>query len=304
MKDIIIVGLNPTLHPVQVVWGQMLRSKIDFMRSRLMVNKRVLPMWLPFVTPYVAMRFDMLPDVLFDPFDVSTHVGDSIVAKRVYRKCPVSLSYRVTFVDLVELDILDFDVIIGIGVNPKKTDAVNSWPRHLSPSDIRSFVGLVGYYRKFIEGFSSIASPLTSLTQKKAKFIWSEAYVFTDHRSLQYVFNQKDLNLRQRRWLELLKDYDMSVFYHPGKANVVADALSRLSMGSVTHIEEESSFVADVKANQCLDPTLVELKEVVLRKFVEALSQGGDGVLCYQGRLCVPNVGDLREHILSEAHSS
>ncbi|WMV41089.1 hypothetical protein MTR67_034474 [Solanum verrucosum] len=60
--------------------------------------------------------------------------------------------------------------------------------------------------------------------------------VFTNDKSLQYVFNQKDLNLCQRRWLELLKDYDMSVLYHPGKANVVVDALSRLSMGSVAHI--------------------------------------------------------------------
>ena len=62
---------------------------------------------------------------------------------------------------------------------------------------------------------------------------------FTDHKSLQYVFTQKELNLCKRRWLEFLKDYDMSVHYHPGKANVVADSLSRLSMGSVAHVEEE-----------------------------------------------------------------
>ena len=68
--------------------------------------------------------------------------------------------------------------------------------------------------------------------------------VFTDHKSLQYVFTQKELNLRQRRWLEFLKDYDMSVHYHPGKANVVADALSRLSMGSVAHVEEERKELA------------------------------------------------------------
>lgn len=68
--------------------------------------------------------------------------------------------------------------------------------------------------------------------------------VFTDHNSLQYVFTQKELNLRQRRWLEFLKDYDMSVHYHPGKANIVADALSRLSMGSVAHVEEERRELA------------------------------------------------------------
>ena len=62
--------------------------------------------------------------------------------------------------------------------------------------------------------------------------------VFTDHKSLQYVFTQRKLNLRQREWLELLKDYDMRVLYHPSKANVVADALSRVSMGSILHVVE------------------------------------------------------------------
>ena len=59
--------------------------------------------------------------------------------------------------------------------------------------------------------------------------------VFTDHRRLQYIFNQRDLNLRQRRWLEFLKDYDMTILYHKGKANVVADAFSpkAVSMGSL-----------------------------------------------------------------------
>ncbi|WMV43118.1 hypothetical protein MTR67_036503 [Solanum verrucosum] len=57
---------------------------------------------LSFVTPYVVMRFDMFPDVLLEPFSVSTPIGDFVVAKRVYRKCPVSLYHRVTLVDLVE----------------------------------------------------------------------------------------------------------------------------------------------------------------------------------------------------------
>jgi hypothetical protein len=55
----------------------------------------------------------------------------------------------------------------------------------------------------------------------------TKCQVYTDHKSLKYIFTQKDLNLRQRRWLELIKDYDLEIYYHPGKANLVADALSR-----------------------------------------------------------------------------
>jgi hypothetical protein len=50
--------------------------------------------------------------------------------------------------------------------------------------------------------------------------------IYSDHKSLKYIFTQNDLNLRQRRWLELIKDYDLGINYHLGKANVVADALS------------------------------------------------------------------------------
>lgn len=69
---------------------------------------------LSFVTPDVAMRFDVLPDLLLDPFSISTRLGDSMMAERVYKKIPISLSHRVTLVDLVDHDMLDFDVIIGM----------------------------------------------------------------------------------------------------------------------------------------------------------------------------------------------
>ena len=61
--------------------------------------------------------------------------------------------------------------------------------------------------------------------------------IFTDHKSLKYLFTQNELNLRQRRWMELLKDYDCTIDYHPGKANVVADAFSRKSTGSLAYMQ-------------------------------------------------------------------
>ena len=68
--------------------------------------------------------------------------------------------------------------------------------------------------------------------------------IFTDHKILQYVFTQKELNLGQIRWLKLFKDYDMSIFYHPGKANVVVDDLRRLSMRITSHFEEDKMELA------------------------------------------------------------
>ena len=68
------------------------------------------------------------------------------------------------------------------------------------------------------------------------------------------MFTQKELNLRQRRWLELLKDYDMSILYHPSKANVSIDSLSRLSVGITTHGEEGKRDLAkDVHRLACLE---------------------------------------------------
>nr|XP_027121946.1 uncharacterized protein LOC113738868 [Coffea arabica] len=204
----------------------------------------------------------------------------------------------------------------GITVDPAKVEAVAEWKRPENPTEIRSFLGLAGYYRRFIKDFSKLAGPLTDLTKKNGRFVWDtrcetsfqelkrrltrapvlalpngkdsftvytdaskeglgcvlmqnqnviafasrklktheQNYpthdlelaavvfalkkwrhylygitfeVYSDHKSLKYLFSQKELNMRQRRWMELLEDYDCTINYHPGKANVVADALSR-----------------------------------------------------------------------------
>ena len=63
--------------------------------------------------------------------------------------------------------------------------------------------------------------------------------VYTDHKSLKYLFTEKELNMRQRRWLELLKDYDLQIHYHPGKANTDANALSRKNVGNLANLFTE-----------------------------------------------------------------
>ncbi|XP_070042716.1 uncharacterized protein [Nicotiana tomentosiformis] len=121
----------------------------------------------------------------------------------------------------------------GIQMDSNKIEVVKSCPRPSSATEIRSFLGLASYYHGFVEGFSSIASPLTKLTQKGAPF------------------RQKDLNLRQWRWLEIIKDYDITILYHPGKPNVVADALSRRaeSLGSLAYLPvAERPLALDVQA--------------------------------------------------------
>jgi len=83
-----------------------------------------------------------------------------------------------------------------------------------------------------------------------------KCHIYTDHKSLKYIFDQKELNMRQRRWLELIKDYDCTIEYHPRKANVMVDALSRKSRGGtsslnairVTLLKEFRSNAASLKA--------------------------------------------------------
>ncbi|KAD4586323.1 hypothetical protein E3N88_23924 [Mikania micrantha] len=227
----------------------------------------------------------------------------------------------------------------GVHVDPAKIDAVKNWSTPKTPTEIRSFLGLAGYYRRFISNFSRIAVPLTALTQKNRPYEWGpkqeEAFqtlkqklcdapvltlpdgnddfvvycdasnlglgcvlmqrgkvvayasrqlkiheknytthdlelgavvfalkiwrhylygtkcvVFTDHKSLQHILNQKELNMRQRRWVELLNDYDCEIRYHPGKANVVADALSRKSQVQIHSVRVHTNLRNDVLTAQ------------------------------------------------------
>ena len=87
--------------------------------------------------------------------------------------------------------------------------------------------------------------------------------IYTDHKSLKYLLTQKELNLRQRRWLELFKDYDCIIDYHLGKANVVVDALSRKTMTALLLIRSEWKIVSDEAILAQLKAQLV-LKQMII----------------------------------------
>ncbi|GKF02307.1 putative reverse transcriptase domain-containing protein [Tanacetum coccineum] len=143
----------------------------------------------------------------------------------------------------------------GIHVDSSKIKAVKNWASPNTPTEVRQFLGLAGYYQRFIKGMRAvlmqrekvIAYASRQLKPREENYttydlelgaivfalkIWrhylygTKCIVFTDHKSLQHILDQKELNIRQRRWLELLADYDCEIRCHPGKANVVADALS------------------------------------------------------------------------------
>ena len=313
----------------------------------------------------------------------------------------------------------------GVMVDPQKIEAVANWKQPQNVKEVRSFLGLAGYYRRFVEGFSKIALPMTNLLRKvHKKFIWDEkceasfqklkklltsapvlalpegtegyvvysdaskqglgcvlmqhgkviAYasrqlkqyevnypthdlelaavvfalkiwrhylygvrcqIFTDHKSLKYVFTQKELNMRQRRWLELLKDYDIELLYHPGKANVVADALSRKTthesviailtaqpelqremirseievwfdrqQGHLSMLEVQATLFDQIKEKQVDDIVLVRLCTEVQDGKAPGFVIQDDGSLWFRDRICVPDDSETRQLIMREAHSA
>ncbi|GJW16377.1 hypothetical protein Tco_0020510 [Tanacetum coccineum] len=286
----------------------------------------------------------------------------------------------------------------GIHVDPAKIESIKDWESPKTPTEIRQFLGLAGYYRRFIEGFSKIAKPMTKLTQKSVKFNWGEkeetafqtlkqklcsapilalpkgsenfivycdashkglgavlmqkekviAYasrqlkiheknytthdlelgvvvfalkmwrhylygtkcvVFTDHKSLQHILDQKELNMRQRRWLELLSDYDCELRYHPGKANVVADALSRKSRPKPLRVR---ALVMTIGLNllvQILNAQVEARKEGNYRRedlygMIKKLEPCADETLYLKNRSWIPCFGNLRTLIMHESHKS
>ncbi|GJR08021.1 putative reverse transcriptase domain-containing protein [Tanacetum coccineum] len=137
----------------------------------------------------------------------------------------------------------------------------------------------------------------------------TKCVVFTDHKSLQHILDQKELNMRQRRWLELLSDYDCEIYYHPGKANVVADALSRKERIKPLRVRALVMTIGLNLPKQILNAQAEVRKEENyitedLCGMIKKLEPRADGTLCLKNRSRIPYFGDLRALIMHESHKS
>jgi ribonuclease HI len=307
-----------------------------------------------------------------------------------------------------------------LAVDLKKVAAILDWKAPKDVRGIKSFIGMAGYYRRFIEGFSKIDRPMTTLLAKNVEFKWTPACqesfetlkkklttspvlilpdvhkpfsvycdasytglgcvlmqegrvvtylsrqlkvheknypthdlelaavvhalktwrhylygqkcdIYTDHKSIKYIFTQSELNMRQQRWLELIKDYELEIHYHPGKANVVADALSRksqvnmmvahpmiyelakefdrLSLGFLNNIkgvtvELEPTLEQDIRKGQKDDEKINEIRQLIIDGKGKDFREDAEGVVWFKDRLCVPDIKSIRELILKEAHET
>ena len=152
------------------------------------------------------------------------------------------------------------------------------------------------------------------------QYLYGEkCFIYTDHKSLKYLPSQRELNLRQRRWMELIKDYDCVIDYHPRKANVVADALSRKSMKMLRALNAHVSLSDDgtVVAELIVRPKMLnrvleaQKRDEKISTIVSQIINGKetefevkeDGVLYYKDPVCALDDNDLRKAILEEAHS-
>ncbi|GJT25016.1 putative reverse transcriptase domain-containing protein [Tanacetum coccineum] len=197
----------------------------------------------------------------------------------------------------------------GIHVDPAKIESIKDWASPKTPTEIRQFLGLAGYYRRFIEGFSKITNaPILALREGNEDFI---AYCDASRKGLGAVLMQRE---------KLLSDYDCEIRYHPGKANVVADALSRkereplrvralvMTIGldlpkQILNAQTEARKLENIKKED-VGGMLVENSKDPEKFRTEKLEPRTDGTLCLNGRSWLPCYGDLRTVIMHESHKS
>ncbi|GJT49008.1 reverse transcriptase domain-containing protein, partial [Tanacetum coccineum] len=287
--------------------GSSVYSKIDLRSGyhQLRVRDEDIPK-TAFRTRYGHYEFQVMPFGLTN--------APAVFMDLMNRVCkPYLDKFVMVFID----DILIYS---RLHVDPAKIKAVKNWETPTTPTKVRQFLGLAGYYQRFIE------APILALPEGNDDFVvycdaslqglgarhylyGTKCTVFTNHKSLQHILHQKELNMRQHRWLELLADYDCEIRYHPGKANVIADALSQKKQIKPLRVRSLIMTVHSKIPSQILEAQNEALKEENvkaknLRGMDKSFEIRPDGTHCIKNQSWLPLFGDLRNLIMHESHKS
>ncbi|GJV58229.1 putative reverse transcriptase domain-containing protein [Tanacetum coccineum] len=234
----------------------------------------------------------------------------------------------------------------GVHVDPAKIKAIKSWGLHQRrqqsapilalPEGMEDFVvycdaSLKGYGAVLMQREKVIAYASRQLKVYEENYtthdlelgavvfalrLWrhylygTKCVVFTNHKSLQYILNQKELNLRQRRWIELLSDYDYEIRYHPGKANVVARALSRKERDKPLCVQALMMTIHNDLPKQIREAQGEAMKEEnveaeILGRLIKPIFEfRPDGTCCFGNHVWLPRFGVLRDLVMNESHKS
>ncbi|GJY01349.1 putative reverse transcriptase domain-containing protein [Tanacetum coccineum] len=225
----------------------------------------------------------------------------------------------------------------GVHVDPAKIEAIKSWAAPTTPTEgTKDFMvycdaSLKGYGAVLMQRGKVIAYASRQLKVHEENYttynlelgavifafrLWrhylygTKCVVFTDHKSLRYILNQKELNLRQRRWIELLSDYDCEIRYHPGKANVVADTLSQKGREKPLRVRALMMTIHNDLPKQIREAQGESMKgrnvkaENLGRLIKPIFKFCPDGTRCFGNRVWLPRFSGLRELVMHESHKS
>ncbi|WMV32692.1 hypothetical protein MTR67_026077 [Solanum verrucosum] len=287
----------------------------------------------------VITDIDMICDILDAPIRVSNPVRQDVeIETPSIGSIPMVSEFSEVCCNVLPGMPPNRDINFCIDLEPG-THLISIPPYRMAPKELRELKAQI--YQLLDKGFirpsaSPWGAPVLFAKRKDGSDKNVIAYAL---RQLKHVFTQKDLNLRQRRKMELLKDYDVTIQYHLGKANLVADVLSRkaMSMGSLACLtvskrplakeiqtlepkfmqlciseragvlasfKVRATFIKEIKAKQFQDENLEELRKKTTIGKAQETTLDADGVLNFKGRICVPRVDDLIQKLLAESHGS